>query len=181
MRCSILFAILIGIMAAARIAPAAKIRVPVLYKIQAGIDAASDGDTVLVANGRYSGPGNRDIDFRGKSIVVISENGADATIVDAAGHVGFIFSGGEDAFTVLSGFTITDGDPGISCAKASPRITGNIIRDNERGMYIYDDSDPVIEDNLIEQNGDLSYAEASRSGNSMQAFKRADPRKCDKG
>jgi len=30
--------------------------------IQAGIDAASDSDTVLVADGNYTGDGNRDID-----------------------------------------------------------------------------------------------------------------------
>ena len=41
--------------------------------IQQAIDKASDGDTVLVADGTYTGKGNTDVDFRGKSIIVKSE------------------------------------------------------------------------------------------------------------
>ena len=53
--------------------------------IQAGIDAAVDGDTVLVADGTYMGDGNRDIDFKGKAITVSSENGAENCIIDCQG------------------------------------------------------------------------------------------------
>ena len=43
--------------------------------IQDGIDNASPGDTVLVFPGTYRGDGNRDLDFKGKNIVVMSEGG----------------------------------------------------------------------------------------------------------
>jgi len=78
--------------------------------IQAGIDAAFDGDAVLVADGTYTGPGNRDIDFLGKAITVRSENGAESCIVDGGDDGrGFIFQSGETVEAVLQGFTVTNG------------------------------------------------------------------------
>jgi len=56
--------------------------------IQAAISDANDGDTVLVKDGRYTGTGNRDIDFRGKAITVRSENGPENCIIDCNGTEG---------------------------------------------------------------------------------------------
>jgi hypothetical protein len=53
--------------------------------IQEGIDDASNGDIVLVADGIYTGGGNRDIDFYGKAITVRSFNGPDVCIIDCQG------------------------------------------------------------------------------------------------
>jgi len=50
--------------------------------IQAGIDAAVNGDVVMVADGVYTGAGNVSLDFRGKPITVRSENGPENCIVD---------------------------------------------------------------------------------------------------
>ncbi len=101
--------------------------------IQAGIDAAGVGDIVLVADGTYSGDGNRDLDFGGKDIVVRSENGPDVTTIDCEGnsgdpHRGFVFQNGETNAAVVAGFTITNGHVpggggGIWCTDASPTIT----------------------------------------------------------
>jgi hypothetical protein len=41
---------------------------PDFDSIQVAIADANDGDTVLVADGTYTGPGNRNIDFLGKAI-----------------------------------------------------------------------------------------------------------------
>jgi hypothetical protein len=144
--------------------------------IQAGIDAAVDGDTVLVADGTYTGDGNRDIDFGGKAIVVMSENGAESCIIDCEGNVhnitrGFYFHSGEDAASILQGFTIMNGwqgayGAGIYCKNASPTIRENIILNNEvghnsffgwgGGIYCLDAS-PIIEHNIIKGNWALVY------------------------
>lgn len=82
--------------------------------IQAGIDAAVDGDTVVVADGVYTGPGNRDIELRGKAITVRSANEAAGCIIDCGGsedepHRGFYIHEGESRDTVITGFTIRNG------------------------------------------------------------------------
>lgn len=108
--------------------------------IQAGIDAAVDGDTVLVADGIYTGEGNRDIDFLGKGIVVISTNGPELTIIDCEGdslniHRGFYFHNDENPESILRGFTIKNGNaqPGsaIYCVESSPIIMNSIITNNQ--------------------------------------------------
>ncbi|MCH8293914.1 hypothetical protein IH992_22765 [Candidatus Poribacteria bacterium] len=50
--------------------------------IQAGVDAAIDGDTVLVSDGIYAGTGNTSIRFFGRAITVRSVNGPARTIID---------------------------------------------------------------------------------------------------
>jgi hypothetical protein len=50
--------------------------------IQAGINAAQTPDTVLVAPGTYSGPGNINLDFLGKNIAVVSQGGPMVTVID---------------------------------------------------------------------------------------------------
>ena len=100
---------------AAALAPAGIIRVPRdQTTLQAAIDAASDGDVVIVARGVYRGPGNRDIHLRGKPLFVRSAAGPDTCVIDCQADVdnprrGFIFDGGEGAQTVLEGFTIVNG------------------------------------------------------------------------
>jgi hypothetical protein len=110
--------------------------------IQAGIDAAVNGDTVLVADGTYTGDGNRDLSFDGKAITVRSENGPESCTIDCEGttgdpHRAFSFHNGEGRDSRLSGITITngleDGGGGISCSDASPTIDNCIITGNTTG------------------------------------------------
>ncbi|MHC4911679.1 MAG: hypothetical protein ACYTE5_01590, partial [Planctomycetota bacterium] len=101
------------------------------YKtIQSGINAAHDGDTVEVARAVYTGPGNRNIDFGGKSITLKSTinpvfpdwNIIANTIIDCGGepdHVvgqdsgaanrAFWFHNSEGPNSVVMGFTIRKG------------------------------------------------------------------------
>jgi len=77
--------------------------------IKAGISASVSGDTVLVADGTYSGTGNQEINFGGRLITVRSENGPAACVLDGGGAAVriFVFNAAETADTVLDGFTIT--------------------------------------------------------------------------
>lgn len=139
------------------------LRVPYQYpNIQSAIDAAFDGDTVIVYPRTYTGPGNWDIDFLGKAITVRSKNGPSNCIIDCNEmidygdgyfeyyrHRGFYFFNNEDANSVLDGFTITHSRGAIRCFNSSPTITNCIISGNsaEEGGGIcceYESSPKII-------------------------------------
>lgn len=113
--------------------------------IQAGIDAAVAGDTVLVATGTYKGTGNRNVTFHGKSITVMG-SGSGCLIDCERGGRGFIFQDGEGPTTRVTGFTIRNGGfpPGqmgdggaIYCENASPTISNLTLLDNETGWGVF--------------------------------------------
>src|SRR5579872_6811323 len=95
--------------------------------IQKAINAANNGDTVLVAPGTYS----ENINFSGKAITVTSSGGAAVTIVDGGGTAPVAtFKTNETTNSVLNGFTLRNGVGGISILFTSPTITNNIITGN---------------------------------------------------
>lgn len=156
-------------------ASAAIIRVPQDQPtIQAGINAAVNGDSVLVAAGTYRGAGNRDISFGGREITVVSEGGPEVTIIDCEGnylypHRGFAFLNNEPAESRLIGFRIeggygaSDAPPGISAGgailvagSAGPTIRGCEFVRNQSGiaggaLYVHG-SAPVFHGCRIDSN-----------------------------
>ncbi len=78
--------------------------------IQEGVDAAVNGDTVLVLDGTYTGVGNRDVELSGRLITVRSQNGPAACIIDCeqSGRA-FRFAGVDSTGAVVEGFTTTNG------------------------------------------------------------------------
>ena len=131
--------------------------------IQDGINAAVNGDTVLVADGTYL----ENINFLGKAITVASHYIMDAdtshisnTIIDGSspsnadsGSV-VSFISGEDTTSVLYGFTITNGSGtiteytwqndvystraggGVFCYNSGARISHNKIINNQIPEYV---------------------------------------------
>jgi hypothetical protein len=135
------------------------IEVPADYStIQAAIDAATNGDLVLVSEGTYY----ENINFMGKAITVASKyfidgkekhikktiiNGSQPINPDFGSVVNFV--SGEDTNSVLCGFTITGGtgtlemfpgNPpireggGIYCLASGAKIIHNIIKNNKSEM-----------------------------------------------
>jgi Right handed beta helix region len=122
--------------------------------IQAGIDAAAPGDTVLVAAGTYV----ENIDFEGKEITVKSESGRTKTIIDG-NHTGAVvlINASSGRKPILRGFTIQNGsDGGVITSGGFPVIERNKIMGNtycgEGGGVKASFSGAVIRFNVISNN-----------------------------
>ena len=114
--------------------------------IQTAIDSSSEGDIIEVQPGTYKGHGNRDIDFKGKSITICSAAPDDSNIVAATiidcngewlnGHRGFYFHNDEDSNSILDGLTIRGGlawgsdGGGILIENSSPMVRNCVISGN---------------------------------------------------
>lgn len=86
--------------------------------IQAAMDAASDGDVVLLTAGTFTGPGNTEVFFNppsGGGLTIRSESGAAATTIDATGKTFGIYpsNGGPGAWAQIEGITITGAGDGV--------------------------------------------------------------------
>jgi len=172
----------IGILSTANAAP---VFVPAGGSIQAAIDdpCVVAGDTITVAGDPivpivFTGPGNYNIDFKGKNVMLQSQWGAAGTIIDCQYRGrGFIFKSGETTSALLDGFTIRYGyarssdpcnwpmvpndDPdayggAIYCKNSSPWIRNCIIEinyaDSGGGAIFCDDNA-----NALITNCDISY------------------------
>ena len=115
--------------------------------------------TVLVAPGTY----HENIDFQGKAITLVSEQGASSTVIDGGlANPVVTFKTSEGNSSVLKGFTLQNGKAtfaasytggGVSISGASPTITENVITKNQGGcsgigIGIYFGS-PIIQKNTM--------------------------------
>jgi len=175
-RSTIIVPALLFITLCAATAHAAVINVPGDYPtIQAAINAAAGGDTIVVAPGTYT----ENIDFIGKAVTVESSGGAAVTVIDG-GKLGstVTFQTGEIIGSVLDGFTVTNGSAtdggGIFCDGASPSIFSNIITANEAehggGIFCDNGSGGVIYNNTITANSTTGYYMAGGAGIYLDSY-----------
>lgn len=130
--------------------------------IRTAINASSDGDSVALADGTFTGGGNYDLSFDGKAITVLSLSGQpEQCVIDCQGvGRGFIFDNEEGPTSILKGITIANGrninGGGIYChIGTSPMLTDCIITGGTSGGYgagiaCYDASPSIL-------NCEISY------------------------
>ena len=136
--------------------------------IQEGLNAASDGDTVLVMPGTYVGPSNTELDFAGKGVVLMGAAERADVVIDCRGDGRAIYLKGGNA-PVIENITITNGSAlqggGMYCEDVSPslrnvRFLANYSEDEGGGLYCKNAS-PALSDVLFDDNV------ASTSGGGM--------------
>ncbi|MBT6217810.1 MAG: hypothetical protein HOI42_13735, partial [Candidatus Marinimicrobia bacterium] len=146
--------------------------------IQMGIVFAANGDTVLVAPGTYTGTGNKNIDFYGKSITLLSENGWENTTIDLEDNGrAFYFHLNEDSTSVVSGFRIYNGyvpdeGGGIYIEYSSPKIINCKIEScyagddagKGGGFFINTNGGLIIENTIIENCGHNTQTDKGGGG-----------------
>lgn len=137
--------------------------------IQAAINAAADGDTILVSPGTYY----ENLDFVGKAITLTSSAGAAQTIVDGLARDPVVtFNNGEKRDSILSGFTIRNGGapPFVPYSAAGVRVNG---------------AGPSIFNNIVTNNEcdglDVSFSSALIQGNTITNTTGLDASRCDFG
>lgn len=138
--------------------------------IQAAINAAVDGDIVLVKPGTYTATGTAAVvDFRGKAITVRSESGASTTIIDGQDLRRCVVAyTNEGAATRIDGFKIQRGraaiGAGMYAAGASPTILNCLFESNWAlsgaaaggGLRLSDSSSAVIDCVFNENRAEIS-------------------------
>ena len=162
-------------------------------KIQDALNAAAANayppDEIIVADGIYTGSGNKDLDFHGKDVTLRSASGNPAAcIIDCqfAGR-GFFFHSGETAATGVEGLTVRNGlvtstspgrasGGGVHCQDSSPTLSNCVISGNTVITNTYagglgggvscEDSSPTLNNCTISDNTvtDAGYMGASGGG-----------------
>ena len=183
MKCASIY---VGLLFTTAVSFAATLNVPAEFEtVSAAIEAAENGDTVLVARGEYSA----NINFGGKAITVASNylltsdpDDIGLTILSAGQGSVVRFDHEENEDSKLIGFTLTGGTGspdldraaaggGIHCLRASPTLAHLIITDCSArygaGIFLQHSSakvsDCIIKDNVAQRGGGAIYCSRETS------------------
>ena len=136
------------------------LRVPAPYPtVQAAIEAAHEGDTILVADGIYSVPVNEGL-VVAKPIRILHEGDPKDCIIDCEGNGrAFTFVSGATSATLLSGFTIIGGN----VAGIQPQDTQH---NSGGGILCEGGATPTIENCIIGfiSEEDIPYGNSAKYG-----------------
>ncbi len=135
-------------------------------RIQDGIAASADGDTVLVLPGEYA----EAIDFLGKSITVRSRDGRDVTrIVGNGSQQAVIFQSRETHASRLEGFSVTNRGPGYAIlllgfeGSSAATITDCRVYGTTDGIWINDSCSLDLVDSEVDHCAKGIFANAGAS------------------
>ncbi len=137
--------------------------------IQAAVDAAIEDDVILVADGVYTGDGNRNITFPSFKITLESENGPYQCIIDCEStslvlNRGFDFLDGASDQIIVDGFTIINGRQdyggGVKFEKNNATLKNCVIIQNNAnqsggGIYCLEASPLIIQCQLSGNQAEL--------------------------
>ncbi len=130
--------------------------------IQDAIDAADDGDIILVYPGDYTGIGDEVVNLLGKAITLRSVHGADVTIIRGEGvRRGITCNSGETEWTSIEGLTVLNGiameGGGFFCdSQSSPSLSDctftACLATSGGGVFCGSQSSPTLTNCLLSDN-----------------------------
>lgn len=140
-----------------------------LQSLDMAVQSAQSGDTIIVADGIYTGPLNTNISFMGKALELRSAHGPNHCVIDLQNNGrAFMLVAGEGPDSIIDGFLIEHGrdtdDSGggaILAIGASPTIRNCRFRNNTvgsggalrgGGAILFDGGAPTVSDCEFSEN-----------------------------